>query len=401
MARKEHSEFKAGLFALIALCAGVGVLVWLGASEVLYRPKGRAVFFRKQVDGPLGLKTGDFVQVSDLPVGKIAKIRYDPERKGTLYIARIDHPDVRIHSDGKAEAVTGLVGAGALIVTDMGSKEKPLADEDNAVPVSGGGLSQAMSNLAAATEKLNNIASTVEKQLDTDDDKAVLAKVHAIIDDLKSTSATAVKIATNILAQTDAANRASLLAKVHRTVGNVQDITADARPKVSKALTSVVNITAKMEQYTKKDMAEILADVRKTNTKLVTMVGDLQTLSAKAKDVIVLNTDHIDEMILNFKSMSANLNAAAKEIRRSPWRLLEKPTGKRTRTQDIYDAARVFSEGAEQLNGALSRLTALRKARPAGVMATDPELAKILQHVKASFDKFSSVEKALWEELKK
>lgn len=430
MATKEHSEFKAGLFTLIAICVGVGVLIWLGASEVLSPPKGRAVFFVKLSDGSLRLKKGDLVQVSDLPVGKIAEMRYMPKLKGTLYIARIDHPDVKIHSDGKARVATGLIGAGALIVTDMGSEKNPLADEKNPVVVTGA-LGQAMSNLAAATEKLNNIASTVEKQLDTENDKAVLAKVHAIIDDLKSTSATAVKIAGNILAQTDVADKASLLAKVHRSAGDVNDITAslrteidasdkaslmskvhravgnledmtiDAKPKVSGVLTSVVNTVGMIEQYTEKDVAAILADLRKMDTELLAIVGNLKALTGKAKDLIVLNSDHIDEMVLNFKSMSANLNAAAKEIRRAPWRLVEKPTGKQTRTQNIYDAARVFSEGAEELNGALARLTALRKARPAGVTAKDPELAKILEHVKASFDKFSSVEKALWDELKK
>jgi len=156
-----------------------------------------------------------------------------------------------------------------------------------------------------------------------------------------------------------------------------------------------------VEQYVKKDVDAILADLRKIDTELLAIVGNLKALTGKAKDLIVLNSDNIDEMVLNFTSMSANLNAAAKEIRRAPWRLVEKPTGKRTRTQNIYDAARVFSEGAEELNGALARLTALRKARPEGVTAKDPELAKILEHVKASFDKFSSVEKALWDELKK
>ncbi len=430
MAKKEHSEFKAGLFALIAMCVGVGVLIWLGASEVLSPPKGRAVFYVDQGTGSLGLKAGDLVQVSDLPVGKIAEIRYDPEKKRTLYIARINHPDVKIHPDGKAQAVCGLVGAGALVVTDMGS-EKALADEGDPALVSKGGMSLGIDRLCVAADTLNKIAEDLQKEIDTENDKAVLAKVHAIIDDLKVTSAAAVKIAANILAQTDVADKASLLAKVHRsagdvneitadlrtevdasdkaslmskvrrTAGNVEDMTIDAKPKVSGALTSVVNTTGMIEQYVKKDVAAILADLRKIDTELLAIVGNLKALTGKAKDLIVLNSDNIDEMVLNFTSMSANLNAAAKEIRRAPWRLVEKPTGERTRTQNIYDAARVFSEGAEELNGALARLTALRKARPEGVTAKDPELAKILEHVKASFDKFSSVEKALWDELKK
>ena len=101
------------------------------------------------------------------------------------------------------------------------------------------------------------------------------------------------------------------------------------------------------------------------------------------------------------KSVSLNLNAAAKEIRRNPWRLLAKPSEKEERTQNIYDATRAFAEGAEQLDDALVRLKALRQARPDGVKTDDPELLKIRKHLKTTFEKFRKAEDSLWKEVAK
>ena len=114
-----------------------------------------------------------------------------------------------------------------------------------------------------------------------------------------------------------------------------------------------------------------------------------------------MRIDNLDEMILHMKSMAGNLNAAAKEVRRNPWRLLAKPAEKETRSQNIYDAARAFAEGAGELDDAVSRMNALRDARPEGVKSDDPDLKKVLTRLEGSFEKFRAVEDKLWEELSK
>ena len=380
MAKSEHNELKAGIFTLIALGAGVAVLVWLGVTDFLLPARSRAFFYVKESDGSTGLSEGALLLLNDCEIGKIVEIRAQPDEQRRLYVARIDERGVEIRADGRARVASGMLGAKGLVITDRGSADAPLADEEHPVEI-GGGLDRAMDDLAETTDKLNRAATKVEsvigRELDKDHATAVLGKIHAVLDNIVLTSAKAVTVATN-----------------------VEEMSADAKPKVDKALTSVVNMTASMEKYTSNDIPAILADLRKTNTELVTIVGNIRVLTAKAKDVIVLNSDHIDEMILNFKMMSANLNAAAKEIRRNPWRLLDKPSARQTRSQDIYDASRAFSEGAAQLDDALTRLMALQKARPQGVVAGDPQLAKILEHLKNSFEKFRTVEDTLWKELK-
>ena len=104
----------------------------------------------------------------------------------------------------------------------------------------------------------------------------------------------------------------------------------------------------------------------------------------------------LDGMIASLKATSDNLKNATAEVRRSPWRLLYKPSGKETANLNIYDAARQFSEGATSLNDAA---TALRDAL--NQKDSDPEhIKKLIKEVEESSSRFNGVEKKLWDEVK-
>ncbi|MDY7011579.1 MAG: hypothetical protein SVV80_12640 [Planctomycetota bacterium] len=400
MAKRQHNEFAAGMFVLIALAAGIAVLIWLGAAEVLSPAKGLAGFYVDESSGDVGLEKGSLVIIAGKEMGKVIKTTYHPEKSRTIYLAKLEHADVKVYSDGKAHVAVGLVGAGRLVITSRGTPKAGIADEDNPVKIAGG-MDQTMGDIATAAESLKNVAAAVEKQLSTEQAGTLLVKIHAILDDLKTTSARVVQIAANIAKEVEIANKSSILAKAHQTMDDINQISDDAKPKVEKALTSVVNIAEKMEKYTDEDIAKLLADLRKSTTKLVEIFADFKTVSSTARDIVILNRENLDEMIANMKSVSLNLNAAAKEIRRNPWRLLDKPSEKDKRDQNIYDAARAFAEGAEQLDDALVRLKALRQARPAGVQSDDPELLKIRKHLQDTFEKFRTAEDSLWKEVAK
>ncbi len=131
------------------------------------------------------------------------------------------------------------------------------------------------------------------------------------------------------------------------------------------------------------------------------MILDLQKTASTVSGMLAVNRVSVEEMVMNLKSMSANLNAAAKEIRRNPWRLLEKPSDKEIRSQNLYDATRAFSEGAGELDDAVGRLSALRESRPEGIKADDPDLTRLREQLHGSFEKLHAAENKLWEELNK
>ena len=62
MPRKEHNELKAGIFVLLAVAVGLGVVIWLGASSIFQKTHQKAVFYSLAADGPLHIVVGGDVK---------------------------------------------------------------------------------------------------------------------------------------------------------------------------------------------------------------------------------------------------------------------------------------------------------------------------------------------------
>ena len=421
MARRQRNELATGLFVIIGLAAGVGVLIWLGAAEVFTRWGQNVVFAAEHRQGNLGLEVGSIIKVGDAPIGKVEKITIDLAGNRVLYHARLSRRDINIHSDAYAIAVSEFIGGASIVVKSFGSDKSPLADDTHPVLLNeapnamlrqaqqalGYGdeqrrqFQQALKNITEATGYIRNIAATVTKQMDTKDKTALMSRIKVAVQNLVASSQNLQAITKNLKAETDVHNPASLLSKAHSIASHVEDVSSTAAEVVKNVKPDIEKTISRVRQYTERDIADILTTLRQSNTKIASIVADLKIASSCARDIIVLNRDKIDKTIMNMKSVSANLEAAAKEIRRNPWRLLQKPSKKELRDENLYDAARVFAEGAEKLNEALAELKALREARPEGIKATDPELARIQEHLRMTFEKFRLAEDALWKTLTK
>jgi len=368
MARKTHSELTAGIFVLVALAVLIGVIVWLGGADMLSPARQVAVFYADEDAGSFNLQKGSFVQIGDAQVGKIARIRFDADAGRTFYTAEIDRKDIKVHADGKVRVAAALIGGARLVITDRGSDEAPLADAEHPVAL-GGGLDQAMGNLEHASEKLALIADAVARELDSTESAGLLAKIHEIIDSLKLATA------------------------------DVAAIAADAKPKVSQTLEDVQAVASTIRTATDENLTELLVNLRESSTEVLKISRNFGEVSGQVRQIVMLHRNNIDEIIDNMAQVSANLKATAKEVRRAPWRLLHTPDEQELDSQNIYDAATAFSNGAEQLDQAISKLTGLAAASPDGLPADDPELLKIRAQLEEAFGKFNKAEQALWKEL--
>ena len=65
----------------------------------------------------------------------------------------------------------------------------------------------------------------------------------------------------NIKRETDVADEQAMLAKLHRSADDVNKMTADARPKVSDALSAARDTARKIHQYTEEDIAMALLEM--------------------------------------------------------------------------------------------------------------------------------------------
>ena len=128
-------------------------------------------------------------------------------------------------------------------------------------------------------------------------------------------------------------------------------------------------------------------------------MSNIEAMSQQVRQMVSLNKGNVNEIMDNFTQLSANLKSASKEIRRNPWRLLYKPKKGELHSQNIYEAARAFSEGAAELDQAVAKLATLVKMHPQGLPADDPQMKTMRKRLAEVFARFTEAEEALWKEL--
>ena len=415
MPKKTHSELTAGLFVIFGVAALLAVVIWLGASDAFRTSEGQAVFFAKESAGSLGLFADSKVWINDREIGTISEIRRDPANKRTLYIVELLKADERIYSNARARVASGLVGGATLVIVDRGSDANAPADENHPVQIAGG-LDEAMADISAAAKKLRTV---IDREFDENVDKSVLKSIKTILADINFASGKVVGILQvlreemdanrpgsiladisdvtgNIRRETDANYDKGLLAKAHTGVDGVNAMITDARPKVSRTLDAVTETAEKIRDYTNKDVADLLAQLRQISTSVLKASKNLADAAETAKGLIDRNVANVDETLDNLTLVSDNLKATATDLRRNPWRLFYRPDQKELDSANIKDAARAFADGAAQLDQVLTKLKSMDAKT---IEAAD--LKVVRDHILKTFENFTKAEKALFKELSK
>lgn len=381
MPKKQRSELKAGIFVIAAMIIIFGVVLWLGGSNFFHKATGQAVFYADNTGGPLGLAPDFAVKINDVKVGKIASVTIDEGKKRTLYVVEFDKKGLKMYSNGEAKVSTGLIGDGFLVITSVGSADKPLADEKNPILISGG-LGEVMDNFNVISKNLKDISISLKNELDEKIKDSILSKIKSITDELAVASKKIAQMTTNLTPETDPNKPGTIIASIKKTSKNLAETTTT------------------IDVYVQKDIRQLLATVREISNSVLKTANNLDVTSEQIKKLVVGNSDNLDEMIDNMVAVSADLEAAAKKIRRNPWLLLYKPDKKKMRSTNIYDATAAFSEGATQLNIVVTKLKALRLLDAKNPQA-EKEVKNIRKKLMDSFKSFKKVEDMLWKEASK
>lgn len=378
MPRKRKNELVAGLFVIVCVALGMGLVVWLGGAD-WFRPQAQIAYFWADLSrGAHQLEVGGQVKAGDVVVGKIISIELDLATKKVLYAVKIQREDMEIHEDGKAMVSAALVGGANLVILDKGTPGENLADRDNPVEIAKG------------------VIETVSAAFDRQKKDSVIAKVHRILEDLQRGLASAKESLAIVRLQMNAEDKEAMLHRLLETIKHIQAIAADAKPKLAETLGDARKVAAKIKELTDRDVVDILAKLREANTKILKMTENFRAVSEEAKQIVTVNRSSIDEMIDNMTVLSATLKATSTELRRNPWRLLYKPDEKELASQNLFDAARAFSAGATELDQALTKLKAVDPK-----VASGEAVKAVHDHLKRTFTRFKNAEDALWKEFRK
>ncbi len=463
---KQRNAFRLGLTMIAIMVLFVGVLFFIAGQRV----GGQRFTVRFAHDDsalPI-LKPGGEVRCGGKQVGRIrrAELREAPPaqlrpgqpasrpRAGKpipqlyLYIeAEVDQAvglrkDCRVVAEGPA-----LGGSGWLVIESRGTSADVVTETDVLRGEPPGGfaaLTKKLNELAASMQgeldaaRAGSLMATIKAELDAANATSLLGKIHRSVDDLNFITAT-----MNL--QFDTREQAALLAKLHQSLNHVNEITGQLREQISPArqdaiiakvhtaldsLNAGLGSAVGMLDESRQPLRDTIAHVRSTSEKLDARIAeqlarqldpdnaasllakihlgidrmnaslaDINQMTDATRQVIVLNREKVDELLGNFKETSDHLKAASKDIRRNPWRLLYRPTLEETKQLDIFDAARAFAEAATQLDDAVAELRALADMQQGQLRADDPQLLRIRSQLQQTFEKFSKAEAALWRQL--
>jgi len=413
---KKRNALRAGIFIILSIVLAITVIIGIkGLDRILDPVEKRHVRFTLQ-DDLGGLRVGDDVRIGGYKVGQVREIEVVPPSDPRLAkspsmnvsTAPINQPMILVTfavpkkyeiKDGARVGIQGTVtGQSWLNFDNLGTG--PTLGRDVALVGRPSGINALMASLSDISPRINSIITQVDQQ--------TIPTVNTTVASYKTTADTGTKLLNEVReyvkpavekyhavadsTKTMMTNAGDLFGETKTdfkgTVKNLNDSTAAIKEKLPLMLDKVNGVMTKVDGTVTK-ATEALDDVKKT-------VANTRDMTASANSVITGSKSKLEGMITSLKATSDNLKNASAEIRRSPWRLLYTPKKGEMNNLNIYDSARQFAEGANDLNDAAQALRDALKDK-----AAQPEQIRLLMDkVEKSFGKFNEVEQKLWTEVK-
>ena len=397
--KKDRNALRSGIFIIVTVVLIVAVIVGIKGLDTFSEAREvRAVSF-KLTDDIAGLQPGDDVRVGGSKVGMVEKVTIvgaDEEKPSEPPRVRVEFTFPKkyvLRRDAVLRVQTPFTGSPCLNFESLGRGEAlPKLAELDGRP---GTLGETITMLAQVGPPLKSILSTV--------DKTTLPAVNDTVGKFGKTAEHASGLMVDARSQIDPAMKKYHLVtdRAAEMMVKVRDLFGDTTTDIRATMAHISSITGAIDKKAPSIVERadsLLAHLDKTVESANAALEDVKTtianardLSGAAKDVITGNRGKIDSMIASLKTTGDNLKNATAEIRRSPWRLLYKPGPNEMANLNLYDAARQFAEGANDLNDAS---LALRDALQS--KQTDKETVdKLMQKVSKTFENFQTVEQKL------
>lgn len=329
---------------------------------------------------------------------------------GFVSIISVGDPNVPLKQPIAGQPPRSLAASISLLSERILGPKGLLTDLEQVLDPRGGDVSL-VRKLLVSLDDVNAMTAALRADLDPHQREALLAKIHAVADDLNATT-------TAIRRQIAEGDDAALLAKVHAALDHLNHALSDVagmlqedRPLVRDTLTSVAHAAGTLDrelidrlrdQLDPSQPASAAGKLHFAIDQLNAALANVEAATAEGERMVLLSRPTLEQILANFREMSANLNQAGLEVLLDPSRLLAKPGPERRSDLLTFQAARSFAEAAGELDNAVARLDALVRALPTeGPAAADrSELQEIQKAVRAAFQRFDQAERALWEQLK-
>ncbi|MBI1367331.1 MAG: hypothetical protein GC162_01615 [Planctomycetes bacterium] len=425
---RERNNLKAGLFVLAGIVLAFAAIVILADFGTLFRPTQKIQTRFALSDGLKGLKTGAAVTIGGVPEGSVTHIHDELNADGVAVgkIVEFTIPaDYKIFENAHLELDVPTIGSNTkLNIRSFGGPlptGKPNGTgwqyEDGVDPPIPGGLavSEMVKNFVKEMgiedeqrRRIQNIIKNVDQLV-----AAVGSDPKPVTETITNVRDITAHLKKTVPELTDKAK--AMFTKGEEALTTAKTVLDDNRPKINSVMTNTDKLMSELRgtieenrpaiKTTLANAQDISDRVRKeTITKVHTLLDkanafadDIKKSTEQLKGFAVTQRPSLERTVANMRITSDQLKLAAIEVRRSPWRLLYKPTEKELETDNMYDAARSFALAAASLNETADALTALVKESNGALAPNDENLTHILDNLRATFEKYSKAEKLFWD----
>jgi MlaD protein len=379
------NSIRAGAFLVTSVIVALFVVVVLSKSSMFTRKNDYVVRFTMS-EGVAGIAIGSEVRVSGLKVGRVTAItqRFDEDR---IDVAIEMSADIPVYQDAAIIRAQPLLGNYSwLNFSSLGTSEKGKIDVGGHLDArpSGGLLATIVGpqNASRANEMFINLV-TFTASLDDFARKQYPENVVPMLKDAKA------------------------------AVGTLRTDYETWRPDISSGLASASSAMHKLDatmddaQAGVKDARTILAHFRETNLKQLDELLDsgLKGANRFASAMEQLDTELVARipdvrvMLSDLRQSAAQVKLATMEVRRSPWKLLYRPSGDELARENLYEAARAFAIASSDLRVAGDTLRATMKDTPQRFAEDAKFRDAIRTQVLQSVDRFDAAQRKLFDVL--
>lgn len=377
--RGARNNVLAGGLVLVSII-GIVVVVILLADVFSYVGQRQYLVRFSLEDGVAGLERGSKVSVGGRHSGAVKSVAFDRSPAGdvesitvTIGVSR----EIQLRSDAVGYLVAPLLGSSSIInFPSLGSGE-PLADGSIIPGQASPGL---LGQLGIGAEQKGQFQNILAKGSSIADRvEVVMAEAqNSIVPDIKT-------VVADVREKWTRENGWS--ARVDTILKNVDD-TAAKGPEVAEDLRArldqVERLLASAQQYldeNREDVRTTIANARSLSQKgdafMDRLNGELvaaaqgfldqgreafakgESALDKLDTLVTLENAGLRRTLANFRIVSDQLRDLSLEIRRSPWRLLYRPSDRELEYEFLYDSARTYAGAISDVRAAADALAAL------------------------------------------
>jgi ABC-type transporter Mla subunit MlaD len=395
-----RNNVRAGIFVTVAILLALGVVLVLTEAWSSLRPMRRHIVTFDVKSGISNLSPGSKVRVGGVTMGRVTSVQpqttQDPLRE--IHVGIELDPKVTIYDNALIVLSAPLLGTEAWLDSpSVGDPAggKPLAEGGVIAAAASPGLLSVLlgpsnapssGNIIRNVEDFSAFLATIDDEYSNrvapafDDARSLINRVQR--EDWPRWAAAVDRIMTSVNSAAD---------RLDSVVGQGQEILAESREPISRIVGNLDDASADVNAITERvrdeTIDQVAALLNRGQEGIDAFANAMQTANAELEAAV----PQIQDSLANATLASQQLKLATVEVRRSPWKLLYRPSTDELDHELLYEAARSFALAVADLKAASASMDRVVAMMP---QHADDDAATLKRLQQSLLDSFASYQKA-------